>query len=131
MFWLNILRCALVHNLRPDIGTKTQEANLLHFAIKKYIYILSYTDLKPVLLSVYIAFYLFICLCLFCSFRKLEDNLNCLVLQVTKCPTPNRSGDLINRVWNYMQDNCDAFGGDNTLHIRKLFAGRHKFISCN
>ncbi|KAG8175408.1 hypothetical protein JTE90_002802 [Oedothorax gibbosus] len=43
--------------------------------------------------------------------RKLEDNLNCLVLQVARCPTPNRSGDLIDRVWNYMQQNCDAFGG--------------------
>ncbi|GBN08047.1 hypothetical protein AVEN_134288-1 [Araneus ventricosus] len=43
--------------------------------------------------------------------RRLEGNLNCLVLQVTRCPTPNRSGDLINRVWKYTQDNCDAFGG--------------------
>ncbi|GFW73155.1 uncharacterized protein TNCV_832731, partial [Trichonephila clavipes] len=45
------------------------------------------------------------------SNSKLEDDLNCLVLQVTRCPTPNRSGDLINRVWKYMQDNCDGFGG--------------------
>ncbi|XP_035219850.1 uncharacterized protein LOC118192943 isoform X2 [Stegodyphus dumicola] len=43
--------------------------------------------------------------------RKLRENMNCLVLQVTRCPSPNRSGDLILRVWKYMQDNCDAFGG--------------------
>ncbi|GFT34711.1 uncharacterized protein NPIL_527611 [Nephila pilipes] len=43
--------------------------------------------------------------------RKLEEDLNCLVLQVTRCPTPNRSGDLINRAWKYTQDNCDGFGG--------------------
>ncbi|XP_054713168.1 uncharacterized protein LOC129222663 [Uloborus diversus] len=43
--------------------------------------------------------------------RKLRQNMNCLVLQVTQCPTPNRSGDLIERAWKYMQDNCDTFGG--------------------
>ncbi|XP_015923627.1 uncharacterized protein [Parasteatoda tepidariorum] len=43
--------------------------------------------------------------------RKLEDNLNCMVLQIIKCPTPNKSGELINRAWKFMQDNCDSFGG--------------------
>ncbi|GIY86949.1 uncharacterized protein CEXT_421701 [Caerostris extrusa] len=48
-------------------------------------------------------------------------------------PYPNRNGDLINRVWNYMQDNCDAFGGwwsydcfhlEDTKKCEKIFALR-------
>ncbi|GIY73426.1 uncharacterized protein CDAR_493781 [Caerostris darwini] len=65
--------------------------------------------------------------------RQLEEDLNCVVLQVTRCSTPNRNGDLINRVWNYMQDNCDAFGGwwsydcfhlEDTKKCEKIFALR-------